>query len=451
MKDYISLSDLTVKIKEKIKDNFFEKIRITAEISEFRESRGHAYLELSEKSEDEEIIAKVRATIWARTYGMLKSYFESSTGHKLEAGLKVLISVQVVFHEVYGFSLNIVDIDPTYTIGEIERKRLLIIKKLEEEGVTGMNKELDFPLVPQKIAIISSKTAAGLGDFLNQLHKSSFNFELKLFEAAMQGEETEGSVVEALEQIFEEEESFDLVVIIRGGGSKSDLSWFDSYKIAVNIAQFPLPVLTGIGHERDRSISDLTAYKSLNTPTAVAEFLIDKMTEFYTILESSAEYFYNSVENILSENKNKISELSNRLKLAANQIISAKSNEIDLIQSDFNHTIKNVIQTGIFKLSGYSEQLRSNIHKNIYTKLQSAELNIMRLHNSVKQLLGNERHRLEMAEQKCVLSDPAHILKSGYSYTLKKGKLIKTVDDVKNGDFIETILSDGTIRSEVKN
>jgi len=283
LKDYISLSDLNIKIKEKIENNFFETFRITAEISELRENKGNAYLELSEKSETDIILAKARATIWARTYGMLKSYFESSTGHKLEAGLKVLIVVQVVFHEVYGFSLNVIDIDPTYTIGEIERKRLFIIKRLEEEGVMDMNKELDFPSVPQRIAVISSETAAGFGDFQNQLQISPFKFVIKLFSAAMQGEETENSVVEALENIFEEEENFDLAVIIRGGGSKSDLAWFDSYKIAVNIAQFPLPVLTGIGHERDRSISDLTAHIALNTPTAVAEFWSKKILNFILI------------------------------------------------------------------------------------------------------------------------------------------------------------------------
>jgi len=451
LEDYISLSDLTLKIKEKIEANFFEKIYIAAEISEFRESRGHAYAELVEKDENDTVKAKVRATIWARTYGMLKSYFESSTGHKLEAGLKVLIAVQVVFHEVYGFSLNIIDIDPTYTIGEIERKRLLIIKKLEEEGVTEMNKELDFPLVPQRIAVISSQTAAGFGDFKNQLQKSPFNFELKLFNAAMQGEETENSVVNALEKIFEKESNFDLVVIIRGGGSKSDLAWFDSYKIAVNIAQFPLPILTGIGHERDRTISDLTAHTALNTPTAVAEFLIEKMTDFYNILESFGEDFYTSVEHILSENKIIISELSNNLKFTVNQIISEKSNEINLIQAEYKYKIKKVIQQNAFKLSGYPEKIKNTIHINMHNKLQFAELNKIRLHNSVKQLFRNEKHRLALAEQKNILSDPEHILKSGYSYTLNKGSLIKSVKEVKNGDLIETILFDGTIRSEVKN
>jgi len=381
---------------------------------------------------------------------MLKSYFESSTGHKLESGIKVLIVVQVVFHEVYGLSLNVIDIDPSYTIGEIERKRLLIIKRLEEEGVMEMNKELDFPLVPQRIAVISSKTAAGLGDFLNQLNKSPFYYELKLFEAAMQGKETENSVVHVLEQIFEEEENFDLVVVIRGGGSKSDLAWFDSYKIAVNIAQFPLPILTGIGHERDYTISDLTAHKALTTPTAVAEFLTERMNVFYNVLESLGEGFYTLVEHILSENKNKISKLSNDLKFIVNQIILGETNKISLIQAEYKYKITKVIQQNMFILNEYPEKIKKSIHINIHNKLQFVELNTIRLQNSVKQFFGNEKHRLAMAEQRNILSDPVHILKSGYSYTLAKGCLIKSADEVKNGDLIETILFDGTIRSEVK-
>lgn len=451
MKDYISLSDLNIKIKEKIENNFFETFRITAEISELRENKGNAYLELSEKSETDIILAKARATIWARTYGMLKSYFESSTGHKLEAGLKVLIVVQVVFHEVYGFSLNVIDIDPTYTIGEIERKRLFIIKRLEEEGVMDMNKELDFPSVPQRIAVISSETAAGFGDFQNQLQISPFKFVIKLFSAAMQGEETENSVVEALENIFEEEENFDLAVIIRGGGSKSDLAWFDSYKIAVNIAQFPLPVLTGIGHERDRSISDLTAHIALNTPTAVAEFLVEKNSEFYSYLDSLTSNFYNLIEGVISDNNLRLSELSNNFKFLITKIISEKKNEINLLQLNSENIIKQKIYKYNFLLRKYPEKLLDSISYLLNKKQQKTELYNLRIRNSVKTFFEKEKHSLAMFEQTNNLSDPGHILKSGFSYTLKNGKLVKSVKETKKGDLIRTVLFDGIINSEVKN
>jgi len=451
LKDYISLSELNIKIKEKIENNFSENIRITAEINELRENRGHAYLELSEKAEDDTVLAKARATIWARTYGMLKSYFESSTGHRLESGLKVLIVVQVVFHEIYGFSLNVIDIDPTYTIGEIERKRLMIIKRLEEEGVTDMNKELDFPFVPQRIAVISSETAAGFGDFQNQLQISPFKFEIKLFKAAMQGEETEDSVVKALENIFEEEDNFDLVVIIRGGGSKSDLAWFDSYKIAVNIAQFPIPVLTGIGHERDQSISDLTAHIALNTPTAAAEFLVEKNSEFYSYLDSLSNNFYNLVEDIISENNFKLSEISNKFKFVITKIISDKKNDINLLKSNSGNIIKQKLNRYNFLLQKYPEKLLNSIHYGLNNKMQMTELYKLKIRNSANVFFEKEKHRLAMFEQTNNLSDPRHVLKSGFSYTLKNGKLIKSTKDTKKGDLIETVLFDGIIKSEVKN
>lgn len=451
MKDYISLSELNLKIKEKIENNFFENIRITAEINELRENRGHAYIELIEKTDDDKVLAKAKATIWARTFGMLKSYFESSTGRRLESGLKVLIVVQVVFHEVYGFSLNIIDIDPTYTIGEIERKRLMIIKRLDEEGVTDMNKELNLPPVLQRIAVISSETAAGFGDFQNQLQISPFKFDVKLFGAAMQGEETEDSVVEALEKIFEQEEDFDVVVIIRGGGSKSDLAWFDSYKIAVNIAQFPLPVLTGIGHERDKSISDLTAHTSLNTPTAVAEFLVEKNSEFYSHLDFLTNNFNNLVEDVISDNNFKLSEISNKFKFVINKIISEKRNDINLIQSNFVNTIKQNLNKYDFLLQKYPEKLLNSVHYVLNNKIRTAELYNLRIRNSVNSFFEKEKHRLAMSEQTNSLSDPRHVLKSGFSYTLKNGKLLKSVKDAKKGDLIETVLFDGKIKSEVKN
>ncbi len=450
MKDFISLSDLNLKIKEKIENNFSENIRIVAEISELRESRGHAYLELSEKSENDSVLAKARATIWSRTYGMLKTYFESSTGHRLEAGLKVLIVVQIVFHEVYGFSLNIIDIDPTYTVGEIERKRLLIIKRLEEEGVTDMNKELDFPLVPQRIAVISSETAAGFGDFKNQLHNCPFRFKIKLFKTAMQGEETENSVVNALERIFDEEEHFDLVVIIRGGGSKSDLAWFDSYKIAVNIAQFPIPVLTGIGHERDQSISDLVAHTALNTPTAVAEYLVEKNSEFYSYLDTVSQNLYNRVEDIISENNYKLAEIGNKFKFVITQIISLKKNEINLLQTEYSYKIKQKLKKYDYLLQNYPEKLLNSIRYGFKNKMQTTDLYYLRLENTLNTFFENNKHRLAMFEQTNNLSDPVHVLKSGFSYTLKNGKLLKSVKDTKSGDFIETVLFDGRIKSEVK-
>ncbi len=450
MENYISLSELNLQVKEKIQKTFSGKYRITAEINELRESRGHAYLELIEKSEDDTITAKAGATIWARTYGMLKAYFESSTGHYLEFGIKVLVVVQINFHEVFGYSLNIIDIDPAYTIGEIEQKRRMIIKRLEEEGVIEMNKELYFPDVPQRIAVISSETAAGFGDFKNQLQKSSFYFEITLFTAAMQGKETEDSVVNALEEIFLREDEFDLVVIIRGGGSKSDLSWFDSYKIAVNIAQFPLPVLTGIGHERDLSVTDLTAYKSLNTPTAVAEFLVNKMNEFYFLLESYSENLNRTVKDILEEKKQKLNETANDFKYIIHKIFSDKKNELKIFRKETGFKIKQRLNSQKYFLEQYSVKVKSAVSKNLNNKTQYNELLKMKFKNRVFNKIENEKHKIAMFEQKNNLIDPIHVLKSGYTYTLSGGKLLKTSNSVKKDEVLETVFFDGKIISIVK-
>ncbi|MGM0505145.1 MAG: exodeoxyribonuclease VII large subunit, partial [Bacteroidota bacterium] len=268
----ISLLELNQSIREKIKFNFPESIWVVAEISELKINRnGHCYLELIEKEAiSENIIAKSRATIWAFTFRMLKPYFESVTGHELISGLKILVQVTVEFHELYGFSLNITDIDPNYTLGDLAQKKAETLRKLEEDGIINMNRELEFPIVPQKIAVISSETAAGYQDFMHQLthNKYGYTYYIKLFPAIMQGLKAEESIIDTLERIFQHDHFFDIVVIIRGGGSQADLNCFNNYLLAANVAQFPIPVLTGIGHDKDESIVDLVACQKLKTPTA---------------------------------------------------------------------------------------------------------------------------------------------------------------------------------------
>ena len=309
MMEPIGLYQLNNLVKQTLKESFTEGILIVAEIADIKENRsGHCYIELVEKrEEDDAIIATARATIWAFTYRLLKPYFETTTGKSLQRGMKVLVRVEVVFHEVYGYSLNIRDIDPTFTIGDVERKRKEILDRLEQEGVIHMNRELELSPLPKVIAVISSPTAAGYGDFVDQLHRNPFGyaFHTKLFPAVMQGENTTASVIAALERVYEYDSLFDVVVIIRGGGSQTDLGSFDSYELAANVAQFPLPVIAGIGHERDETIVDRVAFKSVKTPTAAAAFLIEQFQAREAGIEDLRERWRMNVNRRLAEEKNK--------------------------------------------------------------------------------------------------------------------------------------------------
>ena len=452
MDQSISLSELNTLVKDTVQAGFPGKYNIVAEISEFNESRGHVYLELIEKDKDDQLKAKARATIWANTYRMLKPYFESTTGHHLQAGLKILIVITVEFHEIYGLSLNIKDIDPTYTIGDIEQKRLAVIKKLEDEGVLEMNKELTFPAVAQRIAVISSETAAGYGDFSDQLSENTygFKFEIKLFQSAMQGEETESSIIEALEKIYESIDDFDIVVIIRGGGSKSDLSWFDSYEIAVNIAQFPIPIITGIGHERDESVADMVAYTNLKTPTAAAEFIINEVLAFYTYLNELGNNFFELVKTKLLKEKNQLEHIRNSIHPLFLKIISAEESELKLIKERVRNSIKENISDHMYKLDLYPSATKNILISIINNKAGSLDVIEMNLKNKVSGYFSKQKHELEVFEQKNNFLNPDNVLKRGYSLTTYKGKTIKSIKDISNNDIVETKLIDGSFKSKVE-
>ncbi|HUI33335.1 MAG TPA: exodeoxyribonuclease VII large subunit, partial [Dysgonamonadaceae bacterium] len=275
-----SLSELNLSVKETIRETFNETYWVRAETSDVRHHRnGHCYLEFIEKARDgQSIVAKARATIWSNTFALLKPYFEQETGQAFTSGLTVLVRVSIDFHEIYGYGLFVTDIDPSYTVGEIARNRILVLKKLEEDGVLTLNKDLPLPEPLNRIAVISSPSAAGYEDFHSQLDHNNLGviFYMKLFPAIMQGDKSESSIISALEQIYEFKHLFDVVVIIRGGGASSDLNCFDSYDLATHFAQFPLPVISGIGHERDLTVIDAVAHTRVKTPTAAAEFLINK-------------------------------------------------------------------------------------------------------------------------------------------------------------------------------
>ena len=472
----VSLSELQRQVKGKLEDLFSLPVWVKAEISEMTINRsGHCYLDLVETEEGTDtVVARCRATIWSYTFRMLKPYFETTTGQVFTEGLKVLLQAKVEYHEVYGFSLNIRDIDPVYTLGDMARQRREIIHRLEEAGVLEMNKELELPLVPQRIAVISSPTAAGLQDFLNQLHNNQhqFIFYTKLFPSVMQGMEAPRSITAALEQIFQYEELFDAVVIIRGGGAQIDLACFDNYDLAFNVAQFPLPVITGIGHDKDDTVIDLVAHTRMKTPTAVAEFLISGALQFSQQLNDLEKQFTVSVNDKLEKNQDRLTDAADQLSLLVNQLIVKQTNRLNIDRIQLaNHSegflkkqfselkglttnTKNKIsiyvarQTHLLDQSGnqLNYTFRGQIVKNKNLLIQFQQLLKIR---AVETIRAENKNLLQITD-KLRLVDPQNILKRGYSLTMMNGKILKSLQMVKVGDLLETRLSDGSIESKVE-
>jgi exodeoxyribonuclease VII large subunit len=409
MNEKLSLTELQLIIKDSLYLALPDMYWVVAEISEIKENyNGHCYLELVEKHPDEiSIRSRVKAVIWSSRYRFIKSFFENSAGESLRDGLKILIRVKIEYHEIYGLSLVINDIDPAFTIGEMALKRQQILKKLEEEGVLTMNKDLDFPVVPQRIAVISSANAAGYTDFMKHLKGNSFGyvFYTALFETPMQGRETESGLIKALDRIASHLDKFDLAVIIRGGGSQTDLSWFDNYNIAYYITQFPLPVITGIGHEKDLSVTDIVAHRSLKTPTAVADFLIDCM---------------NNTENHLVDLSNEITDRS--------KLMLEKS--------------KKKIETSRLRLIPVA---RAQLSLNGTAIIRKKEI----LASSSKNRLSIINNQLAGFNNSLKILDPENVLKRGYTITSMKGKILKKSKQLKRDDVLDTKFSDGSLSSKV--
>ncbi|MBI5218379.1 MAG: exodeoxyribonuclease VII large subunit [Bacteroidia bacterium] len=449
----ISLYELNNSIKTAISGSFPEASWVIAEISELSVNRnGHCYLELIEKNADNtQIIAKARATIWAFTFRMLKPYFETSTGHEFISGLKVLLNVTIEFHELYGLTLNVKDIDPTYTLGDIEKKKKEILDRLEKEGVINMNKEIELPEVPQKIAIISSETAAGYGDFINQLENNpySYKFYHKLFPASMQGENTENSIIEALDKIYRHESFFDAVAIIRGGGSKSDLISFDSYWLAYHITQFPLPVITGIGHERDDTIVDIVAHTKCKTPTAVAEFLIDKVSEFENRLLELQNNIIENTESLLQEANDEIGSLTGLFAPIVHTAIQNENNGLAFSMHKIKTAVARYFEISNLHLEKYPEDLKWHAGFSISDTKNNLKMYSYSLQNSLKKSLAEAKHRIEIFNTKNRHLDPSNVLRRGYSITFSKGKVLKTTDGISEGEEVDTVLYNGTFKSRI--
>lgn len=409
MESYIALSDLQNQIRAVIEQGVEREQWVVAEISELKVNySGHCYLELVERQEGAKTpAAQVRGVIWSSTFKMISGYFRFETGGDLAAGMKVLVKCTVTYHPVYGLSLNISDIDPAYTIGETERLRRQTIAKLQEEGVFDMNRDFELPLVVQRIAVISSAKAAGYQDFVRQLEDSGYGFELELYASVMQGDAAEESIVRALDRIAASERDYEAVILIRGGGSTSDLGAFDGYRLCAYIAQFPLPVITGIGHDKDVSVADMVAHTSLKTPTAVAAFLIDRARDMHGLLEA----------------------FQGRITERATQYLIQEAHRLDRLSVLMEAKTGRVFNAGMVFVQGLQERVKMKVASH----------------------LERETARLEKLAVLVDAGSPKRILSRGYALIRDSdGKAVLSAKRVKAGDGLRVEMRDGTIDAEVK-
>ena len=409
MNETLTLFELNTLVRELIESEMSHEYWVEAELSECRERGGHCYMELVQKEElSNTPIARASAKCWRSAWSLIQPHFERVTGQELHAGMKVRLKVYAQFHEAFGFSWIITDIDPTYTLGDMARRRQEIIRQLKEEGIFDLQKELSLPVFCQNIAVISSENAAGYGDFCQQLSESPFVFHTELFPAIMQGEQVEQSIIQALNSIFEVNSSlpFDCVVIIRGGGATADMSGFDTLALAENVANFPIPIITGIGHDRDECILDMVSHQRVKTPTAAAAFLIDHLQSVYDGIEALQD-------SITNYAKQRLSTLNAQLS-----------------------TIQEIIP-----------RLFSIVKTRQEAKLDAA---FNKLSMLCERKFISEQHRINLLEEKTKALDPALLLRRGYSITLHNGKAVRDPKALKTGDEIETRIEKGTIKSIIK-
>ncbi len=414
---------------------------------------GHCYLEFIQKEENSErILSRARATIWSTVFRMIQPYFETTTGKPLSEGLKIMVRVTVEFHEVYGLSLNILDIEPTYTVGESALRKQKIIEKLVSEGVFDMNKEIALPVLPQRLAIISSKTAAGYEDFMEQLLQNSYGYKFycKLFPATMQGNEAENSIINQLDSIFELTSKFDAVVLIRGGGAQADMDCFNNYWLAYNIAQFPIPVLTGIGHEQDDSVADMVANTRLKTPTAVAEFLIDKINNVANALSDTEMDIVDLCREKLSDEKMKLLKNAHQLQNALYESFNMENKRLSQIQSLYISSVKSRLEQHRHNLTKASGHLRYKSKLTISGEMNSISELKNKIRHFTEKKLDQQKFSLALFQNTIQLNNPIDLLKKGYSITTYNGEVVRDSDKLISGDEIETLFYKGKKRSIIK-
>lgn len=435
VRNALSLLELNQLLAEVIEVGMPREYWVEAEISELRVVRGHCYIDLIEKTEGTNTpIARASAKCWQNTWSVISPYFEKVTGQRLCSGMNVLMLVSANFHPAYGFSWIISDIDPTYTLGDMARKRQAIIEQLKREGVFDLQKELSLPLFCQHIAVISSANAAGYGDFVDQLESNAYGFRFvtRLFPATMQGEGVEQSVIAALNNIYEtfltsDETAPDCVVIIRGGGATSDLSGFDTLALAENVAQFPIPVITGIGHERDESILDMISHMRVKTPTAAAALLIDHLKRVWDYLQEAQGVLETNARQRMDLEQMRLQRAAQKIPPLFSLFKERQERRIDSMMRDMIAAAQRLISDEMHKVETLESIIKPMLERRV----------------------TGEMHRLQMFGQRVSALDPDLLLKRGYSITLHEGKIVRDASQLKHGDKIETRVEKGTIHSIV--
>lgn len=435
VRNALSLLELNQLLAEVIEIGMPREYWVEAEISELRVVRGHCYIDLIEKTEGTNTpIARASAKCWQNTWSVISPYFEKVTGQRLCSGMNVLMLVSANFHPAYGFSWIISDIDPTYTLGDMARKRQAIIEQLKREGVFDLQKELSLPLFCQHIAVISSANAAGYGDFVDQLESNAYGFRFvtRLFPATMQGEGVEQSIIAALNNIYEtfltsDETAPDCVVIIRGGGATSDLSGFDTLALAENVAQFPIPVITGIGHERDESILDMISHTRVKTPTAAAALLIDHLKRVWDYLQEAQGVLETNARQRMDLEQMRLQRAAQKIPPLFSLFKERQERRIDSMMRDMIAAAQRLISDEMHKVETLESIIKPMLERRV----------------------TGEMHRLQMFGQRVSALDPDLLLKRGYSITLHEGKIVRDASQLKHGDKIETRVEKGTIHSIV--
>ena len=427
MQNHLTLSQLQKLVKATLDEAFALPVWVSAEIAEIKINySGHCYLELVEKGGDNGVpLSQARAVIWRTAYARIAGYFEAETGQRLAAGIRILARVMISYHELYGFSLNILDIDPTFTLGDMERQRQITIERLQREGVWDINRENPLPQVVQRIAIVSSRQAAGYQDFCKELGKSPYAFSLTLFDAFMQGAGAEDSIVAALDAVADRMDDFDAVVLIRGGGSASDLNCFNAYRLCAHIAQFPLPILTGIGHDKDTSVADMVAHTALKTPTAVAGWLVDRAAQVDAWLDRAAVQLHDTTVEAMRRAELQLERLTGELRRRSDELVARRRLQLERLAGELSQRCATLVARQRLLLEGAARELP----------------------RAVGELLTRQRNRLAAAGELVEARSPRRILKLGFAVVRTGGRAIASVRGIAGGTPLEIEVADGRLRA----